>query len=311
MTVSNDTYPSRVEHDAQILPRTDPVVYGTSGPLTPTQLAEYDANGYCFLESFLSEEEVTVLRLELESLRTAERVRQSEISITEPASGAIRSIFAVQTVSDAFASLAADQRILGMVRQILGSDVYIHQSRLNLKPGFVGKEFYWHSDFETWHAEDGMPAMRAVSCSVALTDNHEFNGPLMLMPGSHRHFVQCAGRTPEDHFLTSLKKQEYGVPSCEQLEWLTAQCGIAVPKGPAGSIILFDCNVMHGSNSNITPYPRSNAFFVYNSIENTLEEPFSANGQRPWYLASRAPEVITPKDFRSTCGNLMRTPQYA
>ncbi|MCC6490652.1 MAG: ectoine hydroxylase [Candidatus Hydrogenedentes bacterium] len=306
----DDRYPSRVDRDAQILPRTDPVVYGKHGPLTPRQLDEYDRNGYCFVESFLSEEEVSVLRGELDSLRTAERVRQSEISITEPSSGAIRSIFAVETVSDIFAGLAADQRILAMVRQILGSDVYIHQSRLNLKPGFAGKEFYWHSDFETWHAEDGMPAMRAVSCSVALTDNLEFNGPLMLMPGSHRHFVQCVGKTPEKHFQTSLKRQEYGVPSCEQLEWLTTQCGIAVPKGPAGSVIFFDCNVMHGSNSNITPYPRSNAFFVYNSIKNTLAEPFSAATQRPWYLANRTPEAITPRDFGLVCGDQTRTPHY-
>lgn len=28
------------------------------------------------------------------------------------------------------------------------------------------------SDFETWHAEDGMPVPRAVSLSIALTDNY-------------------------------------------------------------------------------------------------------------------------------------------
>ena len=53
-----------------------------------------------------------------------------------------------------------------IAEQILGSQVYIHQSRVNLKPGFKGKEFYWHSDFETWHIEDGMPRMRALSCSI-------------------------------------------------------------------------------------------------------------------------------------------------
>ncbi len=43
-------------------------------------------------------------------------------------------------------------------------------------PGFTGSGFYWHSDFETWHAEDGMPSMRAVSCSIALTENFAYNG---------------------------------------------------------------------------------------------------------------------------------------
>src|SRR5690606_18864515 len=116
-----------------------------------------------------------------------------EISITEPASGVIRSIFAVPTVSDVFGTLARDKRLLRVAKQLLGGDVYLHQTRLNLKPGFEGKEFYWHSDFETWHAEDGMPRMRAVSFSISLTDNHPHNGPLMIIPGSHRVFVPCIG----------------------------------------------------------------------------------------------------------------------
>src|SRR3546814_19751740 len=72
---------------------------------------------------------------------------------------------------------------------------YIHQSRLNYKPGFKGKEFYWHSDFETWHVEDGMPRMRALSMSVLLAENTPHNGPLMLIPGSHQSFLTCVGET--------------------------------------------------------------------------------------------------------------------
>jgi len=173
----------------------------------------------------------------------------------------------------------------------------LHQTRANLKPGFRGKEFYWHSDFETWHAEDGMPSMRAVSCSIALTDNYEFNGPLMLIPGSHMYFAQCLGRTPDAHYLKSLKKQEYGVPSDAQLEWMVKESGIAVPKLQAGSMVIFDCNTMHGSNSNITPYPRTNIFAVYNSIANALIEPFAAEAGRPWFLGNREPEILEPVDF--------------
>ncbi len=90
--------------------------------------------------------------------------------------------------------------------------MYIHQSRINYKSGFRGREFYWHSDFETWHVEDGLPAMRTLSCSVSLTPNTEHNGPLMVIPGSHRKYVACIGETPENHNLKSLRMQEYGVP---------------------------------------------------------------------------------------------------
>mgnify|MGYP000662194585 CR=1 FL=1 len=102
----------------------------------------------------------------------------------------------------------------------------MHQSRLNLKPGFKGKEFYWHSDFETRHVEDGLPRMRTVSCSVLLTDNHSYNGPLMLIPGSHRKFISCVGRTPDNHYQKSLRKQEFGVPDDRSLAELYQKNGV-------------------------------------------------------------------------------------
>src|SRR3546814_3951459 len=83
-----------------------------------------------------------------------------EEAITEPGSDAVRSIFRVHELSDMLGRLASDPRLIHVARQILGSEVYMHQSRANMKPGFKGKEFYWHSDFETWHVEDGMPRMR-------------------------------------------------------------------------------------------------------------------------------------------------------
>jgi ectoine hydroxylase len=58
--------------------------------------------------------------------------------------------------------------------------------------------------------------------------------------------------------------------------------------------VLFECNVMHASTENLSPYPRSNAFFVYNSLENRLVEPFAAPAPRPEYIATRD---FTPLDM--------------
>jgi ectoine hydroxylase-related dioxygenase (phytanoyl-CoA dioxygenase family) len=149
--------------------------------------------------------------------------------------------------------------------------VYLHQSRLNYKPGFTGKEFYWHSDFETWHAEDGMPRMRAISASILLTDNDALNGPLMLMPGSHRTFVACAGETPDDNHKIVAQEAGVGVPSHDSADPDGPnRFGIDYAAGKAGTVVLFDCNTLHGSNGNITPFPRSNAFFVYNAWSNKV-----------------------------------------
>src|SRR3546814_3690775 len=51
--------------------------------------------------------------------------------------------------------------------------------------------------------------------SVLLAENTPHNGPLMVIPGSHRTYLTCVGETPDDHYLSSLKKQEYGVRSEE------------------------------------------------------------------------------------------------
>src|SRR3546814_7448632 len=82
--------------------------------------------------------------------------------------------------SEAVARLASDARLADVARFLLDDAVYIHQSRLNYKPGFKGKEFYWHSDFETWHVEAGMPRLRALSLSVLLAAHTPHNGTLML-----------------------------------------------------------------------------------------------------------------------------------
>ena len=127
-----------------------------------------------------------------------------------------------------------------------------------------------------------------------LTDNHEFNGPLMLIPGSHRVFVPCIGETPDNNHEKSLQKQEIGVPSQEALRQLIDRNGIEAPKGSAGGLLLFDCNTLHGSNANMSPDPRSNAFFVYNRVDNRCIEPFAANRRRPDFLAHEPGSDFNP-----------------
>ena len=126
-----------------------------------------------------------------------------------------------------------------------------------------------------------MPVPRAVSMSIALTDHHPFNGGLMMMPGSHRTFVPCAGRTPLEHYRSPLIDHEIGVPSTEHLTSLASAYGIEQFTAPAGSALMFDANLMHGSGNNITPFPRSNIFLVFNSVENALVEPFGGTPPRP------------------------------
>ena len=286
-----DLYPTRGTTEVAV-PRQDPVVWsdrGVSGPISASDLAAYERDGFLAIDQLITPDEVEVYRGELNRLINDPQLRNDERAIVEPKSDEIRSIFEVHKISDVFARLVRDPRVLGRARQILGSDVYVHQSRVNVKPGFGASGFYWHSDFETWHAEDGLPRMRTVSVSIALTENFPYNGSLMIMPGSHKTFLGCAGETPKDNYKKSLQMQDAGTPSDEALTRMASEYGIRLFTGKPGSATWFDCNCMHGSGDNITPYPRSNVFIVFNSIENTPVEPFAAPVPRPEFLGARAP----------------------
>lgn len=294
-----DLYPTRLRSapDALWQPRQDAVVKGRQldGPLTQAQLDEFERKGFLFIPNLISGEELDELRQEMKALLEYDDFRERDFSVTEPESQEIRSLFAVHFLSQRLGELAQDARLAGAARQIVGADPYVHQSRINYKPGFAGKGFNWHSDFETWHAEDGMPRMHAVSASLILTDNHEFNGPLMLIPGSHETFVPCLGETPADNHKSSLKAQQVGVPGPQALTQLVNKHGIEAPKGKAGGLLLFDCNVLHASNANLSPDPRSNVFFVYNRPDNHCQAPFAAPKRRPRFLAHQPGEQWTPK----------------
>lgn len=288
---AQDLYPSRGGRQATLEPRIDPVVHAPADrqpPVSRDVIDAYEERGFLVLEALFSEAEIAAMTAELDRLRGDALIAQRPEAIRERETGALRSLFRVHQLSPLFAAVAADPRLVELARYILDDEVYIHQSRLNYKPGFGGKEFYWHSDFETWHVEDGMPRMRALSISISLTRNHAHNGPLLLLPGSHRSYVVCTGETPVNHYQQSLVKQEYGVPSDDCLRRLAEQSGeVVAAVGPPGTTTVFDCNVMHGSNGNITPDPRSNVFFVYNAMSNGLREPYCGHPPRPGFIATR------------------------
>lgn len=290
--VIEDLYPSRQKPKAEWLDRRDPVVRGLPGATPPIDLAMIEAfakDGFVVLEDVFTPLEVKSLLEESEALRRRKDLLP-ESRISEPrmdGADAVRSVFAPHRQSAVFGRLAADERLSGLAKFILGDEVYIHQSRINYKPAFRGKDFYWHSDFETWHTEDGMPRMRALSMSVMLNDNHPQAGPTMFIPGSHMKYVTCIGETPDEHYRQSLKKQDYGIPDAASLSKLAASGGIAAPAPKAGSVVIFDCNTMHGSNSNITPFERTNAFLVFNAWSNRLQAPFAGTRARPEFIAHR------------------------
>eukprot|EP01006_Ploeotia_vitrea_P045017 TRINITY_DN66890_c6_g7_i2.p1 TRINITY_DN66890_c6_g7~~TRINITY_DN66890_c6_g7_i2.p1 ORF type:complete len:379 (-),score=190.16 TRINITY_DN66890_c6_g7_i2:346-1431(-) len=311
--VVHDAYPSRVAgSQGRKLPRVDPVVWTPKDEwsrqqfLTEEQLAEFDANGYLVLRQVFDRDELQQAQHEVNTLREEHErslmaggavdderagsvVTQSSKTVTEPDTGVLKSIFAPHEISTVLRRATTHRDVVGAVRELLADDVYVHQSRVNFQRGFVGRGFNWHSDFETWHVEDGMPRARAVSTVVLLEANLPVNGPLMIVPGSHRHFVSCAGETPKENWTRSLKHQEVGVPDEAIVAELCRTYGINQVLGEPGDVVIFDCNCLHASNSNISPFPRVNLFTVFNAASNALVQPFGdgIDQVRPEHIAHR------------------------
>lgn len=283
-----DLYPSRTNEE-KILLRVDPTVYSNEmigeHSLDEKQLKYYEENGFIVFPNMFSKDEVNEFKEELKNLEKDSSLRQQEEFISEPDSNQLRTIFNQHLFSRVYKKLSKDKRILDKVQQILGSDVYIHHGRVNIKRAYNGKSFPWHSDFETWHSEDGMPNCRCLSAWVMLTDNTQFNGPLYLLKGSHKKFVSCQGQTPKDNYKKSLKKQEYGVPSVGAIREISSNEDMYAALGNAGTLVIHDGNIIHGSPDNISMSDRTNAFFVFNSVENTPVEPFAAKQKRANFLS--------------------------
>jgi ectoine hydroxylase len=190
-----------------------------------------------------------------------------------------------------------DARLVEAARQLIGEHVYIHQSRINFQrglnaDGIGGSGFLWHQDFEQWHAEDGMPRMRAVSMAILLERAVPQNGALMVVPGSHRRMLQAYADDQEAPGYTSGALSRGPRLPLDLLRQISDEHGIDYCSGEPGDVVLFDCNTLHGSHTNISPWGRSMVFAVYNAVLNIpASRPFGVAVARPEHIGCHDPSL--------------------
>jgi len=280
---NEDFYPSRTGKTEQITSKKDKVVHADESSveehtLNSSQLNSYRENGFIVLPEYIPEM-VEPLLDEIKYLKNS--MAQNDELITEAGSKDVRSIFRPHKYSKLIDRFSRHPKILNIAKQLLASDVYITQVRVNVKPACRGRSFAWHSDFETWHVEDGMPGMRAATAWIMLTENNEFNGPLYIIPGSHKVYVSCSSCTDEKSYTKSLKVQRAGVPHPETMQKMFHDRTIKSIHGKPGTVVFHECNLMHGSHDNISSLPRTVVMFVYNGCDNAMVQPFSYQSPRP------------------------------
>jgi ectoine hydroxylase len=233
--------------------------------LTDQQVQQFEDEGYLFLPDCFSPEEVAALRTEAVSIYDTDRPE-----VWREKSGAPRTAFAAHTYNEAFRLLGAHPRLINPVEQLFDEQLYMHQYKINAKSAFDGEVWQWHQDFGTWHRDDGMPEPKAMNIAVFLDEVTHINGPLMIVPRSHKHGVFAAG-----HDLSTTSYPLWTLDN-DTVTKLVQAGGIVTPIGKPGGVLMFHGNIVHGSAGNITPYPRKIVYLTLNAISNYIRKPTRA-----------------------------------
>ena len=243
--------------------------------LSDSQINDFNHYGYLFFPELLDKTEISLLERAMPEIlgrEGPEVIREKkEPSVTRLAFGA-------HIYSEPFKRLSLLPRLLEPVQQLLNENVYIHQSRINPKPGFGGGTGWdWHQDYGGWHEGDGMPKPRCIMVGVFIDDCSIAKSPLLVVPKSHR-----------EGFLDSIQLHRdadgYSLYVLDRptLEKITEEHGIEPLVGPAGSVCFCHSTLIHGSANNVSPWRRAIMYLIYNAVSNAC-----TGTERPWYQNNR------------------------
>lgn len=283
-----DRYTTRKGDKFKVIKRIEKTVNKNPNELTLDQVNNYKENGFVVVKGFFSESQIRNAK------SRSEEIFNNNIGYIvnkEPKSDIVRSALQVHLLSE-FKELI-DKRLVSLSRSILGGKTYLHQSRINYKHGKSANGWNWHSDFETWHAKDGMPGMNCFTAMVVVDDNTVENGCVNFIPKSHNSFISCpsvGNVNPDNEF----SEQTEGVPSDLMIDKIKKKYNSDAFNAVcnSGDLVLFDCNTLHYSGGNNTDNKRTNVYFVFNQIDNRLVKPFNGGDNRPEEMGCTNPIIL-------------------
>jgi len=261
--------------------------------LTEDQIRNYEQEGFLLLPALFSTAEVAALKAPLQG----ELAGSTDRTVTEKDGVVVRSVYGSHQTTEAYRCLARHPRLLEPSRQMLGRDLYVYQFKINVKAAFAGDVWDWHQDYVFWLEEDGLPEPRLTNVVVFLDEVTEFNGPMIFIPRSHREGVIAAKQladVPAEYadkpeWITDLTADLKFSVAHQKIAQLARQHGMTSPKGPAGSVLFFHPNLVHGSAQNMSPFGRAIAIVTYSHVEN-----LPTRLARPEFLVSRDYQPLSP-----------------
>ena len=148
-------------------------------------------------------------------------------------------------VSPFYNTLARSDVLVDLVQAVIGPDIRLHHSKINIKAPGVGSPLEWHQD---WAFIPHSNASMAI-LSVFIDDCPEVKGPMLMLPQSHKGPL-C------DHHHDGLF---YGAIDPDTLDLPSAQHAV----GPAGTVTLHHPFTVHGSGHNRSDALRRILFYEY------------------------------------------------
>ncbi len=222
--------------------------------LTEAQIAQYETDGYVVVEGALLAETLAELQAvtaevvaSAAGLTEHNAVLDLEASHT-PEQPRVRRIKQPHLAHPFYRELAAYPRIMAALEPLIGTNIRLRAGgKVNMKSAEYGSPVEWHQDWAFYpHTNQDVLAV-----GILLDDMDAENGPLQVLPGSHKGPVY-------DH-------HSYGA-FCGAID--VDKCGLDVsaPRelhARAGDITVHHARLIHGSAMNRSNRQRRVLFYEY------------------------------------------------
>ncbi len=208
--------------------------------LSKDDIAFYEREGYVLVQQALTMAQLTQLRAIVDSFVADARGRTANDEVYDledshrPEAPRVRRIKTPHLHHPFFMELARSTSVTAPVSQLIGPSLRLNSSKVNLKAAGYGAPIEWHQDWAFYpHTNDDI-----LAAGIFLDDVGEDNGPLMVLPGSHKgpifdHHANGA-------FCGAISATAPGLDST----------GAKLVTGEAGSMSLHHVRLVHGSALN-------------------------------------------------------------
>jgi ectoine hydroxylase-related dioxygenase (phytanoyl-CoA dioxygenase family) len=225
----------------------------SAGPLTSQQIAQFQEDGYLFVERLLDDEEISLL---VAAARADNRMQSAAMDVKDTQGRRTNLSLWNHPGDDIYGMIARSERIVGGMEQLLGDEVYHYHSKMSAKEPKVGGAWEWHQDYGYWY-NNGCLWPDMASVFIAIDACTRENGCLQVLRGSHK-----LGRIEHGRFgeQTGADPERVKV-AMERLELVYCEM-------TPGTGLYFHGNLLHASAANESDKPRWGLLCCYNTRHN-------------------------------------------